>query len=37
MVVLSESYFQNLEQKAIEETLILNLAINFKYVDDTNE
>ena len=37
MVVLSESYFQNLEQKAIEETLILNLAINFKYVDDINE
>ena len=29
MVVLSERYVQNLEQKAIEETLISNLAINF--------
>ena len=38
MVVLSESYVQNLEHKAIEEALTLNLALKThrRYVDDTN-
>ena len=38
MVVLSESYIQNLEHKAIEETLTLNLApkTHRRYVDDTH-
>ena len=37
MVVLSESYVQNLEQKAIAEALTLNLAPTTyrRYVDDT--
>ena len=38
MVVLSESYVQNLEQKAIAEVLTLNLAPTTyrRYVDDTH-
>ena len=38
MVVLSESYVQNLEHKAIAEALILNLAPKTyrRYVDDTH-
>ena len=38
MVVLSESYVQNLEQKAIAEALALNLAPTTyrRYVDDTH-
>ena len=37
MVVLSESYIQNLEHKAIAEALTLNLAPKMykRYVDDT--
>ena len=37
MVVLSKSYVQNLEQKAIAEALTLNLALTTyrQYVDDT--
>ena len=36
MVVLQETYFQNLEQKAIAEALTLNLAPRMyrRYVDD---
>ena len=38
MVVLSESYVQNLEHKAIAEALTLNLAPKTyrRYVDDTH-
>ena len=38
MVVLQETYFQNLEQKAIAEALTLNLAPRMyrRYVDDTH-
>ena len=37
MVVLSERYTQNLEQKAIAEALTLNLAPAYRrYVDDTH-
>ena len=38
MVVLSESYIQNLEHKAIAEALTLNLAPKTyrRYVDDTH-
>ena len=38
MVVLSESYVQNLEHKAIEEALTLNVApkTHTRYVDDTH-
>ena len=38
MVVLSESYVQNLEHKAIAEALTLNLAPKAyrRYVDDTH-
>ena len=38
MVVLSESYVQNLEHKAIAEALILNLApkTHRQYVNDTH-